>query len=71
MAQKRPKKGIKVMKTPYNEKTVTLKVKRIELCDLILACTSLSQGERRTKWKILHDKLKQVLEEFDEKNFEG
>lgn len=58
------------MKTPHNQKTVTLKLKRIELCDLLLACTSLSHGENRTKWKLLHDKLKAILDEFDEKNFE-
>ena len=58
------------MKTPHNEKTVTLKIKRIELCDLLLATTSLSHSTEAKKWKILHDKLKQILDDFDEKNFE-
>jgi hypothetical protein len=56
------------MKTPHNEKTVTLKLKRIDVCNLKLACASLSQGENRERWKVLHNKLKQILEEFDEKH---
>ena len=56
-----------MFRTPLNEKIITIKLKRIELCDLILATTSLSHGENRTKWRILHDKLKEILDEFDEK----
>lgn len=57
------------MKTPHNEKTVTLKLKRIEVCNLMMACTALSQGDNREHWKHLHDKLKQILKDFDDKNF--
>ena len=57
------------MKTPHNEKTVTLKLKRIEVCNLMMACTALSQEENREHWKELHDKLKQILKDFDDKNF--
>lgn len=57
------------MKTPLNQKTVTLKLKRIELCDLILATTIIKHESNATKWGLLHDKLKQILNEFDEKNF--
>lgn len=53
----------------HNEKTVTLKLKRIDVCNLLLATTALSDGENREHWKVLHDKLKQILDEFDEKNF--
>lgn len=56
------------MKTPHNEKTVTLKLKRIDVCNLKMACTVLSQGENRERWKELHSKLKEILEEFDEKH---
>ena len=54
----------------YNYKTVSMKLKRIELCDLILATTSLKHSTNAEKWGELHDKLKQILDEFDEKNAE-
>ena len=50
-----------------NEKTVTLKLKRIELCDLILACTSLKHSTDATKWGSLRDKLKDILDAHDKK----
>ena len=31
--------------TPYNEKTVTVKIKRIDLCNLMLACTVIAQSD--------------------------
>lgn len=55
------------MKT-HNEKTMTLKLKRIDVCNLILACTIISRESDATKWKNLHDTLTQALDEFDEKN---
>ena len=53
-----------------NEKTVAMKIKRIDLCDLMLACTALDSAtdENTTKWAKLHDKLAAILDEFDEKN---
>lgn len=58
-----------MFKTPSNMKTVTLKVRRIELCDLLLACTALdnASSEKVTKWAKLHDKLKEILDDFDGK----
>lgn len=56
------------MKTPHNEKTVTLKLKRIDVCNLMMACTSLSQEEDREHWKNLHDKLREIIAKFDEEN---
>ena len=52
-----------------NEKTVTVKIKRIELCDLLLACTTLDvlTDENTKKWAKLHDKLKEILDDFDSK----
>ena len=50
----------------HNEKTVTLKLKRIEVCDLMLACTIIKHSnESTTKWGKLHDKLDDILREFD------
>ena len=58
-----------MFETPLNQKTVTVKIKRIELCDLLLACTVISDSNPEAKkWEALHDKLKQILEEFDRKN---
>lgn len=58
--------------TPLNQKIVSLKLKRIEICDLLLACTAVSEsleGDGRTtkKWNDLHDKLGAILKKFDEK----
>ena len=53
----------------HNQKTVTLKLKRIDICDLLLACTLISAESDATKWDKLHDKLEQILIDFDEKNF--
>lgn len=50
---------------PLNEKTVTLKLKRIDVCDLLLATTALSNDVDAEKWKLLHDKLRQILDDFD------
>lgn len=54
-----------------NEMNVTANFNRIELCDLMLACTaawSLSEdgdGNRAEKWTKLHNKLKEMIDEFD------
>ena len=53
-----------------DEKTVTVKIKRIELCDLLLACTALDDitDENTKKWAKLHDKLKEILDDYDSKH---
>lgn len=57
-----------MIETPLNLKTVSLKLKRIEVCDLMLACTVLSDATENTKkWNDLHDKLSKILKEYDEK----
>ena len=58
------------MKTLHNEKTVTLKLKRIEVCDLLLATGLIANETDATKWDLLHSKLKEILDDFDKKNFE-
>jgi hypothetical protein len=57
-----------MFETPLNLKTVSLKLKRIEVCDLLLACTALSDAtDNAKKWSDLHDKLQEILNEFDKK----
>ena len=57
-----------MFETPLNGRTVTVKIKRIELCDLLLACTALSDATENTKkWDDLHEKLKKILDDFDAK----
>lgn len=59
--------------TPLNQRTVSLKLKRIEVCDLLLACHAISQsvyagGEHgENKWDRLADRLDEILTEFDKK----
>lgn len=57
-----------------NEKTVndftySVEITRSELCTLILGCTLLNQksSQDTKKWIKLHDKLVEILHEFDEK----
>lgn len=52
----------------YNQRTVNVKLERIEICDLLIACTMLEQETDAKKWGALHDKLMATLEAFDEKN---
>ena len=57
-------------KVPLNERTVTVTMKRIELCDLLTACTSMmylmnQTGNSPAKWSKLHDTLAEALKEFD------
>lgn len=56
------------MNTPLNHGTVTMKIKRIDLCDLLLATTALDNAtdDGTTKWAKLHEKLKTILDDFDE-----
>ena len=61
-----------MFETPINQKTINLKLKRIEACDLLLACAAISEalvkdGQNAKKWDTLHDKLKTIIDEFDKK----
>ena len=56
-----------MFRTPLNQRTVTVKIKRAELCDLLLACTLIDRASDGQKWAKLHDKLKAVLDDFDRK----
>ena len=62
------KKERKIKMKIFNEKTVTMKLKRSAVCDLLLAITAVSQASDAKKWKELHDKVKTILQDFDNKN---
>ena len=56
-----------------NEKIVTLELKRIDLCDLLLACTAAeieakNNGSTGEKWDKLWHKLHDILWDFDADN---
>lgn len=57
------------MEKMLNERIVTLKLTRIDVCDLLLACTALDTAtdSDNHKWEQLHDKLNGILDEFDKK----
>ena len=50
-----------------NEFKTTLQVKRIDICDLMLACLAAKElaNDGGAKWDRLHDKLKRQLNELD------
>ena len=55
-----------------NNEDMTITLKRIEVCDLLLACTlaDMSTEESNKKWANLHDKVEKLLEQFDREYFE-
>ena len=56
-----------------NQKTVTVKITRGELIDLLIACwaaSDYSQEPRPNKWNRLHDKLDEQLKQYDTKHKE-
>nr|DAH24690.1 MAG TPA: hypothetical protein [Caudoviricetes sp.] len=57
------------MRKSLNARPVNVKISRLDLCDLMLACTVLDTetDTENTKWEKLHDKLEAILNEFDEK----
>lgn len=55
-------------KMTYNQRTMTVKLERIDVCDLMLACTVIADETGAEKWSKLHDKLLAMIDAFDEKN---
>jgi hypothetical protein len=55
---------------PNNSRTVTVKITRRELVDLLVACATCSENvnDPANKWNKLHDKLREQLALFDLKN---
>lgn len=62
----------KMMQTPLNQRTVTVKLKRIELINLhMLVGAFIYDNEDREgmeKWQRLYDSLNDQRKEFDRKN---
>lgn len=52
----------------HNQKEMTITLKRIEVCDLLIACLSAQQSanDGGKKWEKLHEELKNQLRDFDE-----
>lgn len=50
-----------------NSKTITVKMTRRDLCDVLMSLTHTHIDSGAEKWKKLHDKLKEILDAFDEK----
>ena len=59
----------------YNDRTVTLKLTRREVCELLLACSCCGmvaeEGASVEMWRRIHVKVNEQLNEFDEKNLEA
>lgn len=67
-----------MFETKPNQRTVTVKMTRKDLCDLLIACTSSNFSAREmarergeevteTHWKRLHDLLERQLADHDKK----
>lgn len=50
-----------------NQFKTTIEVRRIDICNLMLACTLTGQSanDGGKKWERLHDELKRQLDELD------
>ena len=54
----------------YNQKAIKAELRRIDICDLLIACTVLEQETDAKKWGDLHDKLSNILADFDDKHID-
>lgn len=54
----------------YNELPMKIELKRIEVCDILLALTAISTSCDAKKWDKLHDKIGAMLDEFDNENLD-
>lgn len=52
----------------FNERTIKTNFKRIDLCDLMIACTMLEIETGAKKWSDLHDKIENLVSEFDKEH---
>ena len=55
-----------------NQSTISVKITRSELIDLLLATTEIeyAQDQRPNKWSALHKKLYEQLKTYDSKHME-
>lgn len=49
-----------------NETTMNLNLRRIDVCNILLALTLVGNNTEAKKWKQLHDKIKVMLDEHDD-----
>lgn len=49
-----------------NNIKTTLQLRRVDICDLMIACTAAKRASGAKKWDELHDELKRQLDELDE-----
>lgn len=55
----------------YNELEVSVVLQRIDLCDILIALTFTAQHSDAQKWSVLHDKVNDLLRDFDDNNYEA
>ena len=48
-----------------NHRTMTLKLSRHEVCDLLIALVATKDASNAEHWSELHDKIKSMLADFD------
>lgn len=58
------------MKKTLNERTITLKLQRIDICNLLIATTAAAQSSGAAKWRDLHDKLRGILDDWDNEHLD-
>lgn len=57
-----------IFRTPLNMRTVTIKLARTKVVDLMMVCLLVASSDGAgQKWADLHDELKEALDAFDEK----
>lgn len=55
-------------RVPLNMRTITIKLDRLEVLDLMLACSLVAASDGAgKKWSYLHDELKAAVDAADEK----
>lgn len=60
-----------MLEEPYgNHSTINITVQRIDVCDMLIACTMTADAanDGGSKWTRLHDKLKKQLKAIDKAN---
>ena len=48
-----------------NHRTMTLKLSRHEVCDLLIALAAAKDASNAKRWEELHDKIRSMLADFD------
>ena len=48
-----------------NHRTMTLKLSRHEVCDLLIALAAAKDASNAKRWEELHDRIRSMLADFD------